>query len=101
MKVWMVYLILFISSIFSTFQAPAFSASVPMLVPARHLSCANGMFRFSQAMKNMLAPILAGALFPIINLKDLLVVDFASFFFAILKIASVKISQPEFEKEKS
>lgn len=100
MHVWMVYPILFTSAILSTFQGPAFNASIPMLVPGKHLSRANGMLQFSQACQSMLAPILAGALFPIINLSGLLTIDFVSFFFAIFTILFVKIPQPELEKEK-
>lgn len=62
MQVWVVYPILFTSAILSTFQGPAFNASIPILVPAKHLSRANGMLQFSQACQSMLAPILAGPL---------------------------------------
>lgn len=99
MKVWMVYPILFISSTLSTFQGPAFSASIPMIVSKNKLSRANGMIQFSRAAQNMLAPVFAGALYPILNLSGLLVIDFISFFFAIATIAVIKIPQHKVNKE--
>ncbi|MCR5704195.1 MAG: MFS transporter, partial [Eubacterium sp.] len=93
MQVWMVYPILFFSSMFSTFQGPAYSASIPMLVSEELLSRANGMIQLSQAAQNMIAPLLAGILYPLIGLKGLLIVDFCTYSFGILTVAFVKIPQ--------
>ncbi len=98
MEVWMVYPILFCSSTLQTFQGPAFNASIPALVSQKDLSRANGMMQFSQSSQNMLAPILAGALYPILGLTGLLAVDFSTFIIAIVIISFVKIPQPEVEK---
>lgn len=98
-QIWIVYLIIFISSSLSTFQGPAFNASIPMIVPEKYLNKANGMLQFSQAAQSLLAPILAGGLYIIIGLNGLLIIDFISFFFAIATIGTSNIPQPNIEKE--
>lgn len=93
MRVWMVYPILFLSSTFSTFQSPAYSASIPMLVEENHLSRANGLIQLSGAAQNMISPALAGALFPIIGLKGLIIVDFGTYIIGVLSVVAIKIPQ--------
>ncbi len=93
MRVWMVYPILFLSETLATFQSPAFSASIPMLVDERKISKANGMLQLTQAAQNMIAPVLAGALYVFIGLEGLLAIDFISFAFAIITMAITKIPQ--------
>lgn len=93
MEVWMIYPILFCSSTLSTFQAPAFNASIPMIVSEKNLSRANGMLQLSQAAQNLIAPALAGALFPAIGLNGLLIIDFITYFAGIITIGIANIPQ--------
>lgn len=100
LELWMVYPLVFISGTLGTFQNPAFGASIPMLVPTDKLTRANGLLQFSSAIQNLLAPVIAGFLYPLIELKGLFIIDFVSFFFALASIASIKIPQPLIEKTK-
>ena len=100
LEIWMVYPLVFISGTLGTFQNPAFGASIPMLVPTDKLTRANGLLQFSSAIQNLLAPIIAGFLYPLIELKGLFIIDFVSFFFALASIAFIKIPQPSIEKTK-
>lgn len=100
LELWMVYPLVFISGTLGTFQNPAFGASIPMLVPTDKLTRANGLLQFSSAIQNLLAPVIAGFLYPLIELKGLFIIDFVSFFFALASIAFIKIPQPSIEKTK-
>lgn len=100
LELWMVYPLVFISGTLGTFQNPAFGASIPMLVPTDRLTRANGLLQFSSAIQNLLAPVIAGFLYPLIELKGLFIIDFVSFFFALASIAFIKIPQPLIEKTK-
>ncbi|UTC74585.1 MFS transporter [Treponema sp. OMZ 792] len=100
LELWMVYPLVFISGTLGTFQNPAFGASIPMLVPSDKLTQANGLLQFSAAIRNLLAPVIAGFLYPLIELKGLFIIDFASFFFALSSIAFIRIPQPSIEKTK-
>lgn len=97
----MVYPLVFISGTLGTFQNPAFGASIPMLVPTDKLTRANGLLQFSSAIQNLLAPVIAGFLYPLIELKGLFIIDFVSFFFALASIAFIKIPQPSIEKQRT
>lgn len=99
MKIWMVYPILFLSSTLSAFQGPAFSASIPMIVEENKISKANGLLQLNQAVQSMIAPVLAGALYSYIGLKGLLIIDFITFFVAIMTIAITTIPQESVESE--
>lgn len=99
LQLWIVYVILFLSSTFSTFQGPAFNASIPMMVGEKNIGRANGMLQFSQATQNMIAPILAGALYPFIGLRGLIGIDFVSFAVAIITIAITTIPQERVAQE--
>lgn len=93
MKVWMVYPLTFLSQTLGTFQNPAFNATIPLLVEKKDIPRANGFMQLIRAIQNMLAPLIAGALFPFIGLTGLFVIDFVTFFVAILTILPQKIEQ--------
>ncbi len=85
-EIWMIIVFNFLSSTLNAFQSPAFQASIPVLVPKEELSKANSMLMLIQATKMLLAPIIAGFLYPIIDLLGLFIIDFATYSFAILTI---------------
>lgn len=98
LEVWMVYPLVFLSGTLGNFQSPAFNASIPLLVSSKHLTKANGLMQFSNAVQNLLSPVLAGFLYPLMKLNGLFIIDFITFFFAFFTIAAVKIPQPEIAK---
>lgn len=94
LEIWHLYVILGISSIFGAFQWPAFSASLTMLVPRRHLGRAAGLFQMIQVAA-LLAPLAAGALLARIGLRGILLIDVATFVVATLTLLAVRIPRPE------
>lgn len=101
MNVWMVYPIMFFSSTFSTFQSPAYSASIPMMVDEKMLSKANSLNQLSESIRGLITPLIAGILYPIIEMKGLLVIDFITFFAAFFTVLFTKIPQICAEKSES
>jgi len=87
-----IYLLLTFCSSMATFQRPAYSAAVTQLVPKEHFGRANGQVRAIQAMAQILAPLLAGALIDPIGIKGVLVVDLLSFGFGIGTLLAVRFS---------
>lgn len=100
MKVWMVYPLTFISQTLGTFQNPAFNAMIPLMVEKKDVARANGFMQMIMAIQNMLSPIVAGALFPVIGLKGLFIIDFITFFVALFTILPQQINQ-DLEENKS
>ena len=101
MEIWMVYAISFFGSIFASFQEPAYSASIVMLVPKHQLTRANSMIQMGQALETILTPILAGALFATIGMKGIIWIDVVTYLIAMTTLIVVAIPQPiKEEKEK-
>jgi hypothetical protein len=69
------------------------------MVPKEQLGRANGLMSLMEAGPGVLAPILAGALYPLIGLTGLLGIDVATFFIAIGALAFVHIPQPSRTRE--
>lgn len=101
MQVWMIYVINFFSSIFASFQQPAYSASIVMLVPKDQLTRANSMIQMGQAIESILTPILAGALFTLIGMQGIILIDVITYVIAIFTLLLVFIPQPERQVEGS
>ncbi len=100
LQIWHIYLVALFSSIFGAFQQPAYMASVTMLVPKKDLGRASGMTQGSQAAGMLIAPILAGFLFFAVGLKGIVLIDFATFLFAISALLLVHIPQPKSDEAK-
>lgn len=95
LQVWHIYAIALLGSIFSTFQEPAYTASIAMLVPKESLTRANGLVQAAQAVEMLIAPALAGVLFGLIGMRGVFLIDFVTYFFAIGALLVVTIPQPK------
>jgi len=83
LEVWHIYLGVAVSSIFNSFQWPAYMAAIGQLVPQQHLSRANGMSQVSRGMAKICGPFLAGLMLVRIGINNVLLIDFATFMFAL------------------
>ena len=95
LQVWNIILATAFNSAFSTFQWPAYSAVTTLLVPKDQLGRAGGMVQIGEAMSQLLAPAAAGALFVTVGLGGVIVVDFATYLFAVLTLLLVRVPSPE------
>jgi DHA3 family macrolide efflux protein-like MFS transporter len=95
LEVWHIYLATAINSAFSTLQWPAYSAITPLLVAKENLGRANGMIQFSRAASEILSPTLAGVLVLTIKVQGVILIDFATFLFAVITLLLVRIPRPE------
>ncbi|HSM24870.1 MAG TPA: MFS transporter [Anaerolineaceae bacterium] len=95
LEIWNIYLIALAGSTFSAFQEPAFGASIVMLVPRKDLQRANGMTQMTNALGNLVPPLLAGLLFGLIGLQGIILIDFITYFVALGTVIISKIPQPE------
>lgn len=90
-----IFALVIVGSAANAFQEPAWTASVPMLVPKKHLGRANGLAQTGQAVGHLLAPAIAGALLGIVGLWGVLLVDFITFLVAVGTVSAVRIPNPE------
>ena len=86
LQVWHVYLVVGLSSIFNSFQWPAYIAATTQMVPKAQLGRANGLMQFGQASAEVLAPTLAGLLIAAVGMAGIVLIDFATFLFAAVTL---------------
>lgn len=91
LRTWHVYLALVVAGAAGSFQYPAFSASIPLLVPREKLQKASGMMSTAQAATAIGAPALAGVAFALDGLGPVLLIDVASFVVAIATILLISV----------
>ncbi|MEW5826208.1 MAG: MFS transporter [Candidatus Bipolaricaulota bacterium] len=94
LEIWHLYLTAVLIGLGNTFQWPSYSAAISTMVPKEHLQRANGMMTLVESGPGVVAPILAGALYPIVGLAGILILDIATFAVAIGVLAFVRIPTP-------
>ena len=94
MEYWHLYVTSIVYGLGMAFQWPAYSAAISMMIPKEQLGRANGMMSLIEAGPGVFAPLLAGALLPIITLTGILFFDVVTFLFAIGALMIVHIPQP-------
>jgi MFS family permease len=95
LQIWHLYVTAVIATSFQTFQWPAFSAAIAMMLPKEQYGRANGMLELANSAAGIFAPMLAGAMLPIIGLTGIMTIDIVTFSFAVGALLFVFIPQPE------
>jgi MFS family permease len=94
MQHWHIFVLAIIGSLAGAFQEPAYSATVPLLVPKRHLGRASGLVQLSQGIARILTPLLAGYLLVTAGIGLILLIDVVTFLFAVLTLSLLRIPSP-------
>ena len=95
LEVWHVYLAVATGAACGTVQWLAYTAVTSLLVPRENLGRANGMVQFGQAVSDILAPALAGFLTAAIRLEGVILIDVATFVFAVGTLLLVRFPRPK------
>jgi MFS family permease len=90
-----IYIATAINAICSTFQWPAYAATVALVVPKQHLDRANGMLQLGQAAGRISSPALAGFLVTWLDIYGVLLIDATTFLFSLTTLLLVQFPQPE------
>ncbi len=92
---WHIYIAMGVSSTFSAFQWPAYNAAVTLLVPKKHFGRASGMTQFGQAAAQIIAPVTAGTLMGVIGVWGIMLIDVATFLFAVATLLPIHVPRPK------
>jgi MFS family permease len=90
LEVWHIYLAVIAKSSFNAFQIPAYTASVPLLVPPHQLARANGMVQATRATAKITSPVVAAFLVEIIKIQGILLIDSVTFVIALITLLIVR-----------
>lgn len=94
LQIWHIYIATAFQAAFSAFQWPAYAAAVTLLVPKRQLGRVSGLVQFSEATAQTIAPLIAGVLIISINIWGILLIDYATFLFAVSMLLLIHIPRP-------
>ena len=94
LEYWHLYGTSIIYGLGMAFQWPAYSAAISTMVPKEQLGRVNGMMSLIEAGPGVIAPLLAGTLYPLIGLTGILFFDVSTFLLAIGALLLVHIPQP-------
>lgn len=94
LQVWHLYISTALVGAFESFQVPAYQAAITLLIPKEQFARASAMRSFAQQASDVFAPIFAGLVMGVIGLGGIMLVDLATFSFAIVPLLFIRIPQP-------
>jgi DHA3 family macrolide efflux protein-like MFS transporter len=94
LEIWHIYVLSAIVSVADAFQVPAFAVATTLLVPKRHFGRASGLSQMGVAIAQIVSPFLGGVLLAIVGLRGVLLVDLATFAFAVLVLLAYRFHGP-------
>ena len=95
LEIWHIYLVAVIGGAGEAFQRPAYTAAISTMIPKKHYGRAHGMVGMVGAATGIIAPAAAGALLGFIGINGIMIIDIATFVFAVLILMIVRVPQPE------
>ena len=99
LQIWHLYVLATISGIFQTFQWPAYSSAISVMIPKNQFTRSSAMISLAEWGSGIWAPIIAAALLSILDLSGIILVDLVTMTIAICALLIVKIPNPAKSKE--
>ena len=94
LEIWHLYFTGAVNGLFGFLQGLAYSASLSSIVPQEHYARVGAFNSVRMSGAYILAPALAGTLYPWIGLTGILIIDIVTFIIAITTLSIVRIPQP-------
>jgi DHA3 family macrolide efflux protein-like MFS transporter len=94
LEIWHLYVTGAFSGLFQSFQFPAYSAAVTMMLQKEQYARANGMIGLAGSASNIMAPVAAGIFLGYIGTTGIMAFDIVTFMVAIGALLLVHIPQP-------
>jgi MFS transporter, DHA3 family, macrolide efflux protein len=98
-SVWPIYLAGAFASASDAFQFPAYSAAITTMVDKKHYPRTSAMLGLAQSASGIIAPVAGAALYVIIKIEGVFLLDIITFVFALLTLAFAHIPAPPPSKE--
>jgi len=97
LQLWHLYVVGGLTAVFQSFQWPAYSAAISMMVPKAQYQRASGMIAMAESGSGIAAPIFASALIGMLGFERMWVIfaiDLTTFVIALSTLAAVTIPNP-------
>ncbi len=93
-QIWHIYIAMIARSIGGTFHFPAMSASIPLIVPEKHLARVAGLNQMLNGVVNIVGPPAGAILMETLPMYGVLAVDIVTAIIAVGLIAVIGIPRP-------
>jgi MFS transporter, DHA3 family, macrolide efflux protein len=94
LQIWHIFLLGAFASVSEAFQFPAYSSAITMMVDKKQYARTSAMLGLAGSASDIIAPIMAAALYALIEIKGILLIDIITFSFALVTLLFVYIPQP-------
>lgn len=91
LPMWLILVVLAVRSIGTAFHTPAISATTPLMVPSEALTKCAGYTQSLQTTGYIAGTAIAGVLYPICSISEMVALDVAGALVATLCVAAIKI----------
>ena len=98
LEIWHTWIVAAVNASATAFQQPAYLAAISQLVPKRYYGRANGIAQLGSAAGGLLAPLVGGLLVLWIGLSGVILIDVATFLFAVTVTSLVRFPDLAFKK---
>jgi DHA3 family macrolide efflux protein-like MFS transporter len=95
LQVWHIYLTVIAVTSFNLVMGIAYTVMTTILVPKQHYGRSSGMMQAAQSAAQIIPPVLAGVLLKMIQIQGIILIDVATYLFAIAALLVVRLPQPE------
>lgn len=99
LEIWHLYIIAMISGIFQTFQWPAYSSAISVMIPKDQFTRSSAMISLAEWGSGIWAPVLAAALLGRLKLSGIIIIDLITMSLAIFALLIIEIPNPKRSKE--
>ncbi len=94
-QIWHLYTVALVQSAFGVFLNPSFQSSITMLIDDKHRDRANAINQLTGPMAGVIAPGIAAALYALVGVTGVILIDFVSFIVAAVAAILIYIPRPE------
>lgn len=94
LEIWHLYVAGAFTGAFESFQFPAYSAAITMMVDKKQYARTSAMMGLADAASAIVAPIMAAALYAFLRLEGILLIDIVTFVFAVSTLLFIHIPAP-------
>jgi DHA3 family macrolide efflux protein-like MFS transporter len=94
LEIWHLYLLVAVSGAFESFQWPAYSSSITLMVDKKHYARTNAMLEMARNGSAVVAPLLAASFLALIQIEGIILIDIVTFIAAIGTLLLIPIPQP-------
>lgn len=101
LEIWHIYILAMIAGIFQSFQWPAYSSAISVMIPKNQFTRSSAMISLAEWGSGIWAPVMAAALLGTLKLSGIIIIDLITMVIAITALLIVAIPNPTKSKEGS